>query len=128
MGEKRRGIGFETVAGMGGGYRRNTPRRVMGGPLLFPGGSSVACLFLFAVCSVISVFLPQFFNHTRFERQEELSIEYESDWDARARWMKSSFPRLSWPWIISVFASVGGTVPRCPLCLIIISSYRTSWR
>ena len=24
MGEKRRGIGFETVAGMGGGYRRNT--------------------------------------------------------------------------------------------------------
>ena len=25
MKDKRRGIGFETVAGMGGGYRRNTP-------------------------------------------------------------------------------------------------------
>ena len=29
MREKRRGIGFETVAGIGGGYRRNTPRKLV---------------------------------------------------------------------------------------------------
>ena len=44
MREKRRGIGLETVAGMGGGYRRNTPS-FCGACLIFLSREGFSCPF-----------------------------------------------------------------------------------
>ena len=67
-----------------------------GETFIFCRGDVVSCAaFAASLCLIILVY------HARYERQEEFSIEDESDWDARARWMKSSFPRPSWPWFVN---------------------------
>ena len=89
------------------------------------GGAAVLC----AVCSLLSVFYLFFlvFKLCQIQKQE-LAVDDEINWNARVTCMKSSFPRLKWPWIISVFASVKGTsVPRCPIYLIMIGSSRINW-
>ena len=45
-----------------------------------------------------------------------MSVEDGSDWDAQARWMKSSFPSLNWPWIISICVNEGYTLYHVAYC------------
>ena len=59
--------------------------------------------FLFSDC-IFSLFI------VLGTRGENNSVEDESDWDARTRWMKSSFSRLYWPWIIPICINEGYTV------------------
>ena len=64
----------------------------------FLPGAAVLC----AVYSVLSVSVSHFFLVFKCcqAQKQEFPVEDEIDWDARARWMKSSFPRLNWPRVI----------------------------
>ena len=46
--------------------------------------------FLLTVCCSFCFLFGKRTNDARYERQEELSIEDESEWDSRVSWMKSS--------------------------------------
>ena len=60
--------------------------------------------------------LPKSFNDARYKRDKtRIFNQDENEHGARARWMKISFPRLSWLGTISVCVSDGYTAPRCLL-------------
>ena len=73
---------------------------------------SVTWPFLLAVCRSFCFLLGKRTNDARYERQEELSIEDGSEWDSRARWVKSSFSRQSRACIISE-KTVSSTGQKC---------------
>ena len=50
-------------------------------------------------------------------------VQDENEHGVRARWMKSSFLRLNWPWILS-YLSEGYAVAQCPLFLHDKYSYK----
>ena len=88
----------------------------MGKMLFSAGGTTLCTLVLSAVFAVFCQFPFSSFLMVPGTRNETKKIiDDEGERGVRIRWMKSSFLRLSWPWIISVCFSEGYTVPRCSL-------------